>query len=75
VAVIHSPAEIVVADDSHKVPMSARLGPQNAEAVFLIVEGDALDEACQRFMGRRCLGWLHTGVLGFVSLRSGVRRT
>jgi hypothetical protein len=42
---------------------SARLGAENAEAVFFVVEGDALDEACQRFLGRRCLGWLHA-ILG-----------
>jgi hypothetical protein len=23
------------------------------------VEGDALDDACQRFLDRRCGGWLH----------------
>jgi hypothetical protein len=40
-----------VADNSHEVPMSPRLGPQNAKAVLRIVEGDALDEACQRFLG------------------------
>jgi hypothetical protein len=41
-----------MANHGHKVSMPARLGPQNAEAVLGIVKGDALDEACQHFLGR-----------------------
>jgi hypothetical protein len=44
------------------IPMSARLGPKDAEAVLRIVEGDALDKARQRFLGRRCRGWLHARI-------------
>ena len=47
-----------VTDDGYEVPISPRLGAQNEEAVFFIVEGDALDEARQRFLGRRCCDWL-----------------
>ena len=52
-----------VADHRHQFPVSARLGPKDAEAVLGIVEGDALDEARQRFLGRRCRDWLHAGRL------------
>ena len=41
-----------VADDGHQIAMSARFRPQYAKAVFRIVEGDALDEARQHFLGR-----------------------
>lgn len=41
-AVIHSPAEIVAACPR----------PQNAEAVFGVVEGDPLDEAGEHFLGQ-----------------------
>jgi hypothetical protein len=46
-AVIHSPAENRrgLADDRHQVAMPARSGSKNTEAVLLLVEGDALDEA------------------------------
>jgi hypothetical protein len=40
-----------MADHGHDVPMPARLGAQNAEAIFGIVVGDALDEARQHFLG------------------------
>jgi hypothetical protein len=39
-----------VADHRHQIPMSPRLGPKDAEAVLFVVEGDALDEACQCFL-------------------------
>ena len=38
-------------NDGHDVPMAARLGAQNAEAVLGVVVGDALDEAGQHFLG------------------------
>ena len=41
-----------VADDGHQIAMSARLHPQNAEAVLGVVEGDPLDEAGEHFLGR-----------------------
>ena len=41
-----------MADDGHQIAMPARLRPQNAEAVLGVVEGDALDEAGQHFLGR-----------------------
>ena len=40
-----------MADHGHDIAMPARLGAQNAEAVFGIVIGDALDEAGQHFLG------------------------
>jgi hypothetical protein len=43
-----------MADHGHHIAMPARLGAQNAEAVFGIVIGDALDETGQHFLGR-CL--------------------
>ncbi len=49
-AVIHSPAAMVAACPT-TVPMPARLGAQNAEAVLGIVVGDALDEARQNLLG------------------------
>ena len=41
-----------VADDGDQFAMTARLDAQNAEAVLGVVEGDALDEAGQNFLGR-----------------------
>ena len=41
-----------MADHGHEITMPARLGPQNAEAVLVIVVGDPLDEAGQHFLGR-----------------------
>ena len=41
-----------VADDGHQIAVSARLRPQNAEAVLRVVEGDPLDEACEHFLCR-----------------------
>jgi hypothetical protein len=41
-----------VADDGHQLPMPAGLGPQNAEAVLRVMEGDPLNEAGQYFLGR-----------------------
>ena len=37
-------------DHSHDIPMPPRLGAQDAEAIFRIVIGDALDEARQNFL-------------------------
>jgi hypothetical protein len=42
-----------VADHSHDVTMTARLGSQNAKAILDIMVRDALDEARQHFLGRR----------------------
>jgi hypothetical protein len=39
-----------VADHGYEIPMSPRLGPQNAEAILGIVEGDALHESRQNFL-------------------------
>ncbi len=33
-----------------KIAMATRLDAEHAEAVFAIVVGDALDEACQNFL-------------------------
>jgi hypothetical protein len=41
-----------MADDRHKIAVSAGLRPQHAEAIFSIVKGDALDEARQYFLAR-----------------------
>ena len=41
-----------VADDGHQFAVAARLDAQDAEAVLGVVEGDALDEAGQHFLGR-----------------------
>src|SRR5512132_2583160 len=47
-------------DDGNQIALAARLHPQHAEAVVLVVEGHALDEAGQVF-ARRLSGrwWLH----------------
>ena len=39
-----------MANHGHDIPMPAYLGAQNAEAVFGIVVGDALDKARQNFL-------------------------
>ena len=44
-----------VTDDRYQVAMSARLGPQNAEAVVGVLEGDPLDEAGKNLLGHFCL--------------------
>src|SRR5208337_425082 len=56
-----------VADHGHQIAVSARLRPQNAEAVLRVVEGDPLDEARERFLCRRLRIRLHTvrGILLF----------
>ena len=41
-----------VADDGDQVAVSARLDPENAEAVLGVVEGDALDQTGEDFLGR-----------------------
>src|SRR5260370_3231361 len=46
-----------VADDRDQIAMATGLGPQNAEAVLAIVEGDTLDKARQYFLGRWFLLW------------------
>jgi hypothetical protein len=43
--------------------MSPRLGPEDAETVLSIVEGDALDEARYGFLGRRCRRWLQARII------------
>jgi hypothetical protein len=40
-----------VPDDGYDIPMSARLGAQNAEAILGGVVGDALGETGQYFLG------------------------
>ena len=40
-----------MADDGHQIAMAARFRPDHAEAVLGIVEGDALDEAGEHFLG------------------------
>ena len=56
-----------MANDSHDITMSARLGPKNAEAVLGIVVGDALDEASQHFLARWFCLWLRVDghIIGF----------
>jgi hypothetical protein len=39
-----------VADDSDQVSMSARLDPENAEAILSVVERDTFDKACQNVL-------------------------
>ncbi len=41
-----------MADDRHQITVAARFRPENAEAVFGVVEGDSLDEAGEHFLGR-----------------------
>jgi hypothetical protein len=43
-----------VADHGHQLAMAAGLRPQHAKTILDIVEGDALDEARQHFVGRCC---------------------
>ena len=40
-----------MADDSHQIAVAARLRPDHAKAVLAVVEGDALDEAGEHFLG------------------------
>src|ERR1700687_2150536 len=42
-----------VADDGDQFAVAARLDAQDAQAVLGVVEGDALDKACQNLPGRR----------------------
>src|ERR1700737_416308 len=42
-----------VAGNGDQFAGAARLDAQNAKAVFGVVEGDALDKACQNLPGRR----------------------
>ena len=44
----------------HQIAMTARLRPQNAEAVLRVMEGDPLDEASEHFLCRRLRIRLHT---------------
>jgi hypothetical protein len=41
-----------VADDCHQIAVAARLRPEHAKAVLAVVEGDALNEAGENFLGR-----------------------
>ena len=41
-----------MADDGHQIAVAARFRPENAKAVLGVVEGDALDEAGEHFLGR-----------------------
>jgi hypothetical protein len=43
-----------VTDHGHQLAVAAGLRPQHAESILDIVEGDALDEARQHFVGRWC---------------------
>jgi len=43
-----------VPNHGHDIAMPSRLGPQDAEAIFGIVIGDALDEARQNFLIQCC---------------------
>ena len=47
-----------MADDRDQFAMTSRLDPQNAEAVLVIVERDALDDARQHFL----IGWYGPGL-------------
>ena len=60
-----------MANDGHQIAMAARLRPEYAEAAFGVVEGDALDEAGEHFLGRCFKVELHTDrrIVGFVSWR------
>jgi hypothetical protein len=49
-----------VAYHGHQIAMTARLRPQNAEAVLRVMEGDPLDEASEHFLCRRLRIRLHT---------------
>jgi hypothetical protein len=39
-----------VADYGHQIAVAARLRPENAEAVFGVVEGDPLHKASEHFL-------------------------
>ena len=47
-------------DDGHQIAVSARLRSENAKPVLGVVEGDALDEAGENFLGRWFNIRLHT---------------
>jgi hypothetical protein len=49
-----------MADNGHEVTMPARLGPQNAKAILVVMVRDALDKTGENFL-RPILGWVfHT---------------
>src|SRR3954464_12439055 len=53
-AVTHSPGDHRgVADGGDQFAVAPRLDAQDAKTVFGVVEGDALDKACQNLPGRR----------------------
>ena len=43
-----------VTDDGDQIALTPRLDPQHAEAAVHVVEGDALDEAGEGVLRRRC---------------------
>ena len=56
---IYSPDAVIhaargVPDHRDQIAVAAGLNPQNAEALLLIVVGDALYDARQHFLGRLC---------------------
>jgi hypothetical protein len=53
-------------DERYKVAVPTCLDPEDAEAVFRVVEGDALNQPCKDFLGWRTSGLCHAGTRGFV---------
>ena len=54
-----------MADDGDEIALAARLDPQNAETILVIMERHSLDEAGEEFRGR-------IGVCGYQSF-AGLR--
>ena len=50
-----------MAKDGDQVALAARLDPQHAEPVLLVVECDALYQASQSLGRGICAGWQHHG--------------
>jgi hypothetical protein len=58
-----------MADDGDQIALAARLHPQDAEAVLVIMEGHALDEPGEDF--RAAVGGGECGPLAFGQLQAG----
>jgi hypothetical protein len=50
-----------MANDGHQIAVAARFRPENTKTVLAVVEGHALDETGEHFLGRWFKIGLHTG--------------
>ena len=65
-----------MANDGHQITVAARLRPEHAKTILAVVEGHALDETGEHFLGRWLKIGLHTDcrIIRFVSWRYVHRR-